>query len=45
MWLHSCLKEIQGFRSLGVRGDFLTTGIMQLGHFAHKRDDISQELH
>ena len=45
MWLHTCLEEVNAFRTSSIRSNLLTTGIVQLWHLADERHHIAQEFH
>ena len=45
MRLHTRFEEIQTFRTISNRIDLLSTTIVSLWHFAHKRHYITQEFH
>ena len=45
MWFQACLEEVNTLRTIGIRSNFLTTGIMHLRHLAYERNNVAQELH
>ena len=45
VWLQTSLEEVNTLRTVGIRSNLFTTGIVQLRHLANERNHIAQELH